>query len=76
MAFDLATLFDHLLGDMDLLAGAYLFSFSVHSADHKTNYHRLDNSFPVTVRAERRYEGMCFLPVAWEHADMQHGAPG
>ncbi len=50
---------------LELLAGAYLFSFSTHSADHKTNYHRLDNSFAVTVTSDRRYEGVCHLPVQW-----------
>ncbi len=50
---------------LDLLTGAYLFSFSVHSQDHQTNYHRLDNAAPVTVRSERRYEGVCHMSVQW-----------
>ncbi len=50
---------------LELLAGAYLFSFSVHSQDHQTNYHRLDNGHPITVRSERRYEGVCHMPVRW-----------
>jgi ABC-type polysaccharide/polyol phosphate transport system ATPase subunit len=52
-------------GRLDLLSGAYLFSFSVHSQDHQTNYHRLDNALPITVRSERRYEGVCHMPVLW-----------
>jgi ABC-type glutathione transport system ATPase component len=52
-----------------LLPGAYLFSFSVHSQDHKVNYHRLENTFPITVSGGKRCEGICFLPVQW-------GGPG
>jgi ABC-type polysaccharide/polyol phosphate transport system ATPase subunit len=50
---------------VELLAGAYLFSFSVHSQDHQTNYHRLDNAHPITVRSDKRYEGVCHMPVRW-----------
>ena len=50
---------------LELLAGAYLFSFSVHSADHQTNYHRLDNALPINVSSAERYEGLCHLPVVW-----------
>ncbi|MBL7077868.1 MAG: ABC transporter ATP-binding protein [Kiritimatiellae bacterium] len=52
-------------GAVELLAGAYLFSFSVHSQDHQTNYHRLDNAHPITVRSDRRYEGVCHMDVKW-----------
>ncbi len=52
-------------GRLDLLTGAYLFSFSVHSQDHQTNYHRLDNALPVAVRSDRRYEGICHMAVRW-----------
>ena len=50
---------------LELLPGAYLFSFSVHSADHRTNYHRLENTHPVTVISGERYEGICHMPVKW-----------
>jgi ABC-type polysaccharide/polyol phosphate transport system ATPase subunit len=50
---------------LELLAGAYLFSFSVHSSDHQTNYHRLDNALPINVSSAERYEGLCQLPVVW-----------
>jgi len=45
--------------------GTYLFSFSVHSSDHKTNYHRLDNCFPVAVESEKPFEGYCYMPCKW-----------
>ena len=61
----LALKFDHIA----LLAGAYLFSFSVHSADHTTNYHRLDHAFPITVTGGRPCEGVCHMPVGWRMVD-------
>jgi hypothetical protein len=48
-----------------MAAGTYLFSFSVHSADHKTNYHRLDNCFPIAVDSDKSFEGACYMPVKW-----------
>ncbi|NQU40845.1 MAG: ABC transporter ATP-binding protein [Lentisphaerae bacterium] len=50
---------------LELLAGAYLFSFSVHSSDHLTNYHRLDNALPINVKSDKRYEGLLHMPVRW-----------
>ena len=47
-------------------AGNYLFSFSVHSSDHKTNYHRLDNSFPIAVEDEKGTEGCAVLACEWQ----------
>lgn len=44
--------------------GTYLLSFSVHSSDHKINYHRLDHAFPIVVNADRAFEG-CYMPVSW-----------
>ncbi|MCX7591811.1 MAG: ABC transporter ATP-binding protein [Kiritimatiellae bacterium] len=48
-----------------LAPGTYFFSFSVHSADHKTNYHRLDNRFRIKVVGNKAVEGCCFMPVCW-----------
>lgn len=45
-------------------SGSYLFSFSVHSSDHETNYHRLDNCFPIHVKADQSFEG-CYMPCQW-----------
>ena len=53
------------LDQLTLGSGSYLFSFSVHSTDHQTNYHRLDNCFPISVRAEKSFEG-CYMPCQWE----------
>lgn len=47
-------------------AGTYLFSFSVHSSDHKVNYHRVDNIFPIAVESEKQFEGCCFMPCTWK----------
>lgn len=45
--------------------GTYLFSFSVHSHDHKNNYHRLDNKFPIAIESEKTFEGCTYLPTHW-----------
>ena len=50
-------------------AGTYLFSFSVHSSDHKVNYHRVDNRFPVLVESDKEFEGCCYMPVKWSKGD-------
>ena len=51
---------------LPLAAGTYLFSFSVHSSDHKVNYHRMDHCFPVAVLSEKRFEGCCHMDCRWE----------
>ncbi len=48
-----------------MAAGHYLFSFSVHSADHKTNFHRLDNCFSIDVESAKNFEGYCYMPSHW-----------
>ena len=53
------------LRDLPVAAGHYLFSFSLHSADHRTNYHRLDHCFAITVTSASRFEGVCRVPCAW-----------
>ena len=53
------------VGPLAMATGTYLFSFSVHSSDHKTNYHRLDNRFPIAVESDRDFEGCCYMPVSW-----------
>ena len=54
------------LDKLYLSAGSYMFSFSVHSADHSTNYHRLDNAFAVACRSDRTVAGPCAFPCNWE----------
>jgi ABC-type polysaccharide/polyol phosphate transport system ATPase subunit len=51
---------------LNLARGTYLFSFSVHSADHQINYHRLDHAFPIAVESSRRFEGLCHMPCVWD----------
>jgi len=50
---------------LSMAAGSYLFSFSVHSADHLANYHRLDNHFPISIECDRTFEGV-YMPMRWE----------
>jgi ABC-type polysaccharide/polyol phosphate transport system ATPase subunit len=52
--------------NLTLASGSYLFSFSVHSSDHRTNYHRLDNWVAVAFESAGRGDGCCFFPSAWE----------
>jgi hypothetical protein len=54
------------IGELGMAAGLYLFSFSIHSADHKVNYHRADNCFPIEVESDKPFEGVCFMPCRWE----------
>ena len=46
-------------------SGTYLLSVSLHSADHKTHYHHLDNSFPIQLTAPFYFVGT-YLPIRWE----------
>lgn len=54
------------LKDLNMSSGTYLFSFSVHSADHMTNYHRLDNAFPIAVECEKSFEGCVYMGTEWK----------
>ena len=54
------------LPSLNLAKGTYLFSFSVHSADHKVNYHRLDHAFAIGVESAKPFEGMCHMPCEWK----------
>jgi len=53
------------IADLSMARGAYLFSFSVHSADHKVNYHRLDNCFPIAIESDKEFEGYTYMPSRW-----------
>ena len=53
------------LDAMNMARGAYLFSFSIHSEDHRTNYHRLDHAFPIAVESNRDFEGITYIPCRW-----------
>lgn len=50
-----------------LQAGNYQMSFSLHSADHQTNYHRLDNALSFYIDSPARgFDGIAALPVKVE----------
>lgn len=51
---------------LNLAKGTYFLSFSVHSADHKVNYHRLDNAYAIGVVSSSRFEGICHMPSEWK----------
>ena len=53
------------LDRLAMAAGTYLFSFSIHSANHAINYHRLDHRFPITVDCPKKFEGPCYMPSSW-----------
>jgi hypothetical protein len=50
---------------LNLARGTYFLSFSVHSADHKVNYHRMDNAFAIGVESGKSFEGICHMPSEW-----------
>lgn len=57
-----------LLGlDLSALAGGnYMVSFSLHSSDHKTNYHRLEQSLPLHLKKHYEFDGVATFPVTWQ----------
>ncbi len=53
---------------LGLAAGEYLLSFSVHSADHRVNYHRLDHAHTITVEQPLRFDGCVEMSSRWRLA--------
>lgn len=53
------------IDQLPLAAGNYLMSFSLHSADHSVNYHRLDHAFPVVISGGKQVDGCCYIPCRW-----------
>ncbi len=53
------------IGPVPMAKGTYLLSFSLHSPDHKKNYHRIDNRFPIAIESESQLEGYCTMPYRW-----------
>ncbi len=52
--------------DLGLLqAGSYLLSFSLHSRDHRQNYHRLENAITLQLGRQREFDGLVRLPCRW-----------
>jgi ABC-type polysaccharide/polyol phosphate transport system ATPase subunit len=54
------------LGRLPFLTGRYFLSFSIHSQDHLTNYHRQEFYYSFEVTAPRPGLGIVSLPVRWE----------
>ncbi len=54
------------LPDLPLLGGHYLLSLSLHSQDHKTNYHRQDYTHPFDVVSSTGRAGIVNAPPRWE----------
>ena len=48
-----------------LRTGIYLMSFSLHSRDHQTNYHRLDNCLSVRINTAIGFDGIVKLDAKW-----------
>ena len=48
-----------------LHAGNYILSFSLHSRDHRVNYHRLENHLPICLAGTTGFDGVCCLPSQW-----------
>ena len=53
------------IDSLALAAGTYLLSLSVHSEDHRTNYHRLDNRYPLQVHSPKQFEGV-YMKNEWK----------
>ena len=49
----------------NLQAGDYLVSFSLHSGDHQTNYHRLDRGLILRIKTRKWFDGLVSMPVQW-----------
>ena len=49
-----------------LQPGDYLLSFSVHSRDHRVNYHRLENALKFHFGDRRRKDGVVNLQSSWQ----------
>ncbi len=54
--------------DLSLAAGTYFLSVSVHSADHRTNYHRIDNRYAFSVLSPKSFEGS-YMKTNWSVND-------
>ena len=54
------------LGPLPLASGSYLFSCSVHSADHRVQYHRLDHCFAIGIRGSEGHDGYVSVDSHWD----------
>ena len=51
---------------LSIFKGVFFFNFSLHSWDHKTQYHRLDFMHQIEVENPREEDGFLKLPCIWE----------
>jgi ABC-type polysaccharide/polyol phosphate transport system ATPase subunit len=49
-----------------LMRGKFYFSFSLHSRDHQSNYHRLDNMHSIWITSDVPQEGFVRLASEWK----------
>ncbi len=52
------------IDSLALAGGTYLLSIAVHSADHRSNYHRVDNRYSFTVDSTKQFEGV-YMATTW-----------
>jgi len=57
------------LSPLPFMRGKFFFSFSIHSDDHLTNYHRQENFHSISVTPATNEEGFVKLPVKWRIPD-------
>lgn len=51
---------------LTLLQGKYYISLAIHSADHKSHYHRQENWYVFWVEPDRKADGFLNIPCKWE----------
>lgn len=54
-----------LIDSSPILRGKYYLSFSLHSRDHRTNYHRLENMFSIRIASDTKEEGFVRIGSKW-----------
>lgn len=52
------------IGPLPLASGRYHLSLALHSSDHRTHYHRIDNGWAFTVSSVKGFEGV-HIPCRW-----------
>ena len=56
---------------LSLFKGIFFISFSLHSPDHRLQYHRLDFMHQIEVENPREEDGFLKLGCKWEHEKQQ-----
>ncbi len=58
---------------LSLYRGTFFFNFSIHSSDHRTQFHRLDFIYEIEVENPSEEKGFLKLPCSWETGDKTDG---